>query len=89
MSTHWLSLIWEHIKKLKPIPIQYRNYKSFDENIFLSDLSKSKLITSKDDPDKMCNELTVNFNNILDKHAPVKHKIVRGINADFMTKELQ
>ena len=32
--------------------------------------------------------VTVNFTNILDKHAPVKHKIVRGKNADFMTKEL-
>ena len=78
-----------HIKKLKPIQIQYRNYKSYDENNFLSDLSNSELITSKDDPDKMYNELTMNFIKILDKHAPIKHKIVRGNNADFMNKELQ
>ena len=55
--------------------MQYRNYKSVDENIFLYDLSNS--------------ELTINFTYILYKHAPVKHKIVRGNNASFMTKELQ
>ena len=26
---------------------------------------------------------------ILDKHAPIKHNIVRGLNANFMKKELQ
>ena len=72
-----------HIKKLKPIQIQYRNYKSFDENIFLSDLSNSKLITSKVDLDKMYNELAINFTNMLDKHNPIKHKIVGANNADF------
>ena len=33
-----------HIKKLKPIQIQYRYYKSYDENNFLSNLSNSELI---------------------------------------------
>ena len=36
----------------------------------------------------MYNELTMNFIKI-DKHTPIKHKIVRGNNADFMNKELQ
>ena len=78
-----------HIKKLKPIQIQYRSYKNYDENNFLSDLSNCELIKNKDDPDKMYDELTSNFLKILDKHAPIKHKIVRGNNADFMNKELQ
>ena len=78
-----------HIKKLKPIQIQYRSYKNYDENYFLADLSNTALIESKDNPDKMYNELTTNFTKILDKHAPIKHKIVRGNNADFMNRELQ
>ena len=36
----------------------------------------------------MYNELTMNFIKI-DKHTPIKHKIVRGNNADFMNKELK
>ena len=39
-------------------------------------------------PDKMCNELAINFLKVLDKHAPIKHKIVGGNNADFMNREL-
>ena len=37
----------------------------------------------------MCSELPTNFSKILDKHAPIQHKIVRGNNAVFMNKELQ
>ena len=37
----------------------------------------------------MYNELTTNFSKILDKHAPIQHKIVRGNNAEFMNRELQ
>ena len=78
-----------HIKKLKPIQIQYRSYKNYDEKHFLTDLSNCELIRSNDNPDEMYNELTTNFSKILDKHEPIKHKIVRGNNADFMTRELQ
>ena len=78
-----------HIKKLKPIQIQYRSYKNYDEKHFLTDLSNCELIRSNDNPDKMYNELTTNFSKILDKHAPIKHKIVRGNNAEFMNRELQ
>ena len=45
-----------HIKKLKPIQIQYRSYKNYDENNFLSDLSNCELIKNKDDPGKMYDE---------------------------------
>ena len=29
------------------------------------------------------------FRSVIDKHAPIKHKIIRGNNAPFMTKELR
>ena len=29
------------------------------------------------------------FHNIVDKHAPLKEKIIRGNNAPFMTKDLR
>ena len=37
----------------------------------------------------MYDELTSNLFKILDKHAPIKHKILRGNNAAFMNKKLQ
>ena len=35
-----------HIKKLKPIQIQYRSYKNYKEKYFLSDVTNSDLIKS-------------------------------------------
>ena len=50
-----------HIKKLKPIQIQNRIYKNYDEKHFLTHLPKSVLAKSNDNLDKMYNELTTNF----------------------------
>ena len=78
-----------HLHRSKPIQIQYRNYKKFDHKKFLSELNKTQLITSDNDPNVMYKELVENFSRILDKYAPLKNKTIRGNNAAFMNKELR
>ena len=78
-----------HMTKLKPIKIQYRNYKFFDEERFNAELVNSDLLLNEDNPDKMYLELAQNICNILERHAPLKSKYVRGNNARFMNKELR
>ena len=63
----------------------YRYYKSFDENNFNYDL-KSKL-NSIEYLDSFCFEDI--FINVLNTHAPIKTKIPRANNLEFMTKALR
>ena len=83
------TMMRSHITRLKPIKISYRNYKNYDEETFKRDLSRSNLITNESDPDKMYLQLVQNFSNILDRHAPLKYKYIRGNTAAFMNKELR
>ena len=73
-------------KKREPITINYRSYKRFDISKYKNDLKQSL---------ERCNQESMkheDFHNIfmivLDVHAPMKQKIVRGNNAPFMTKRL-
>ena len=83
------TLLRSHMTKLKPIKIQYRNYKFFNEKRFNAELEKTDLLSSENDPDRMYLELVQNICNILERHAPLKSKYVRGNNAAFMNKELR
>ena len=44
---------------------------------------------SEKDPNQNYQSLTKTFLTIVNKHAPLKRKIVRGNQAPFMTKEFQ
>ena len=70
--------------KRPPKKIKYRNFSKFDNSLFLSDLGQAL--------DYNTNDYTV-FNNvfsiILDKHAPLKTKFLRGNNQPHVTKELR
>ena len=74
--------------KLPPKTIRYRSYKNFCEYDFCRELDQTliqgDLYRSKDP----YSELTKIFSNILDKHAPLKSKKVRGNQAPFMNKSL-
>ena len=60
-----------------------------NENNFLyeldQELSKGSIYNEKHN---LCHVFTNIFRMVLDKHAPIKKKIVRGNEAPFMTKEL-
>ena len=61
----------------------------FDEQNFLYDLDQ-QIIKGKFYKEKnMYESFSDNFKAIINKHAPLKEKIVRGNNAPFMTKEFR
>ena len=72
--------------KQEPAIITYRDYKSFDQFTFHSEL-ENKLVTAFSNNTNY--ELFENiFMKLLNKHAPMKTKYVRANNAPFMTKTL-
>ena len=74
-----------HILKSPPKVKHFRNYKSFDENAFNEDL-KSRL----DSIEKLEYPLFESiFIDILNTHALIKTKTVRGNNHQFMNKALR
>ena len=78
-----------HYSRLKAKVSYYRNYKNFDEHRFLNDLENTNFISISEDPDERYDYLTTKFPEVVDKHAPLKKKFVRGNQAPFMNKELR
>ena len=80
-----ITVLKTEFKKREPIQVNYRCYKHFDEILFRHDLSSALSNLSKtasyDDFEKL-------YIDILNPHAPVKKKFVRGNNAPFMNKTL-
>ena len=78
-----------HVKKLPPKTIRYRSFKNFDEVSFLRDMQQimeNRDFTGEIEPFE---NLAIDFLNVVDNHAPLKSKIVRGNDAPFMTTELR
>ena len=72
-------------KKKDPKIINFRCYKNFDENLFRNELKNALRDTDKElnyDYFKQA------FVNILNIHAPMKKKFIRGNNAPFMNTTL-
>ena len=78
-----------HFSRLRPKVITYRSYKKFHEEKFLNDLKETNIIMNEKDPTQNYQSLTKKFLTIVNKHAPLKKKIVRENQAPFMTKEFQ
>ena len=77
------------VPRLKPKQIKYRSYKNFVPENFLKDVKQAKFECNETNPDKSYDQLTTDFRNIVDKHAPIKTKFLRGNNAPFMNRELK
>ena len=74
-------------RKKPPKMIRYRNYKKYNGQNFLNELNFSLVGKNlRDLPQDDFNDLLM---RILDKHAPLKLKYVRGNSQPFMTGELQ
>ena len=73
-------------KKQKPKIIHYRNYKTFNANLFKKELNNELLSIDNNNAELV--EFTNTVLSLLDKHAPIKRKYIRANNA-FMTKELR
>ena len=81
-----ITVLKTYTKKKEPITITYRSYQNFDiskyKNVLKQNLEQlNKETMSYEDFHEI-------FINVLEKHAPMKKKIVRGNNAPFMTKAL-
>ena len=74
--------------RLPPKIIKYRNYKGFNENIFCHELEQTLLKGEVYKLEDLYSKLTEIFQKILQKHAPLKSKQIRGNYAPFMNKEL-
>ena len=74
-------------KKQKPKIIQYRNYKTFNEQLFRIELDKelAKIDLNNAELAEFHNE----FLSVLNKHAPIKYKYIRANNSSYMTKSLR
>ena len=56
--------------------------------IFFSDLKLANF-GAPDDPDQAYNDFVCTFRKLVDKHASLKTKVLRGNTAPFMTRELK
>ena len=74
-------------KKQKPKIIYYRNYKTFNGNLFKEKLNNELLSIDTNNTELV--EFTTTVLSVLDKHAPIKRKYIRANNSAFTTKELR
>ena len=78
-----------HFTRLKPKVITYRNYKKFDENVFLNDLQKLETKLDEENSESSYSLISNKFLEVVNKHAPLKKKVLRGNHSPFVTKEFQ
>ena len=78
-----LTVLKTTMQRVSPKEIIYRDYKHFEPNNFRSDLRKNlESINDYESFEKI-------FLFILNKHAPLKKKVVRANHAPYMTKALR
>ena len=75
------------LQEQKPKIIRYRNYKTFNANLFKEELNNELLSVDNNNAELV--EFTNTVLSVLDKHAPIKRKYIRANNSAFMTKELR
>ena len=73
--------------KVKPKKVTYRNYTNFDTNMFRNELS-NMLKTDHRDKGNYKSFETI-FIAVLEKHAPLKTKFIRGNHVPYMNKSLR
>ena len=86
-----VTVMKNHIIRLQPYKIQYRNYQGFSPDAFVNDLIHTDLgaaLHYSRDANVVYNDFCSRFRKVLDRHAPLKSKFIRGNQAPFMTKEL-
>ena len=84
-----ISFFRSYFTRIPSKTIEYRKHKTFDKSKFLHDLDQELLKGAiYQNNEEMCSIFTRIFQNVLNKHAPLKQKKVRGNHAPFMTKDL-
>ena len=77
-------------ERLRPINIQYRSYKNFNRDTFLSDLQDVPFeeALSLENSELAYEKFKMLYSEVVEKHAPIKHKVLRGNQAPFITRDL-
>ena len=75
--------------RLPPEKVMYRDFKNFNEKAFLEDIKLKSLSRKSDDSNENYEFLSYLFQSVVNKHAPLKTKIVRGNNVPFVKKTLR
>ena len=86
MSDHHLmiyTMFRTTFEKNKPNQIRYRSYKKFDSHTFVNNLQTNTSNTVYYD------NFETSFVNTLNKHAPIKNKVLRANNKPFMNQTLK
>ena len=84
-----LSFFRSYFTRIPSKTIEYRKYKTFDNSKSLHDLDQELLKGAMyQNNEEMYSNFTRIFQNVINKHAPLKQKKVRGNHAPFMTKDL-
>jgi len=83
------SMLKTTIKKIKPTQIKYRCMKHFDEGRFFTELENKIGKINFNRPKNDFSKFAGKFLDIVDKHAPIKTKIIRGNDAPFMNANLR
>ena len=84
-----VTLMKAQVPRLKAKRITYRCYKNFAENKFSSDVRLANFEIDHLSVDDAYEHITKTFRAIVDKHAPLKTKILRGNTAPFMNRDLR
>ena len=75
--------------RLPPEKVMYRDFKNFNEKAFLEDIKLKSLSRKSDDSNENYEFLSYLFQSVVNKHAPLKTKIVRGNNVPFVKKNFK
>ena len=84
------SFLKSKFHRIPPKNIIYRDYKNFNEKVFLEELAAINFdeLFENDNSEKY-DLVSTQVSELLDKHAPLKRRKVRGNNKPFVTKELR
>ena len=80
------TMLRSHVTKLGPIEVKFRSFRSFDETTFLSELRDALDILEYNESKEDFTSFYECFENVVDKHAPLKTVKLRGNNAPFIEK---
>ena len=78
-----------HFERLRLKVITYRNYKKFDENVFLNYLQKLEIKLDEENSESSYSLISDKLLEVVNKHAPLKNTVLRGNHSPFVTKEFQ
>ena len=83
------TMLRSHVTRLNPIEVKYRSFRTFDENNFLTELQFAVDNLQYDNNKESFTSFYECFENVIDKHAPIKTVKLRGNNAPFITPQFR